>query len=60
VRRSAVAGRASQCSHRFTTYERLEEVPLIVVKSNGTRQPFDRSKIVAGVSRCGKGRPVTP
>jgi transcriptional repressor NrdR len=47
------------CQHRFTTYERLEEVPLVVVKSNGVRQPFDRAKIVAGVSAAGKGRPVT-
>jgi transcriptional repressor NrdR len=48
-----------QCSHRFTTYERLDEVPLVVVKTNGTRQPFDRRKIVAGVAAAGKGRPVT-
>ena len=49
----------SGCSHRFTTYERLEEVPMVVVKSNGIRQPFDRTKIVRGVSAAGKGRPVT-
>lgn len=48
-----------QCSHRFTTYERLEEVPLMVVKTSGGRQPFDRMKIIAGVSAAGKGRPVT-
>ncbi len=48
-----------QCSHRFTTYERLEEVPLVVVKSNGQRQPFDRAKIVAGVTASAKGRPVS-
>lgn len=47
------------CAHRFTTYERLEEVPMVVVKSNGTRQPFDRLKIVRGVTAAGKGRPVT-
>ncbi len=49
----------SGCTHRFTTYERLEEVPMVVVKSNGTRQPFDRLKIVRGVTAAGKGRPVT-
>jgi transcriptional repressor NrdR len=49
----------SACSHRFTTYERLEEVPLVVVKSSGSREPFDRMKIVAGVSAAAKGRPVT-
>jgi transcriptional repressor NrdR len=48
-----------QCSHRFTTYERLEEVRLMVTKSSGARQPFDRTKIVAGVAASGKGRPVT-
>lgn len=47
------------CAHRFTTYERFEEVPLVVVKSNGQREPFDRSKIIAGVSAACKGRPVT-
>jgi transcriptional repressor NrdR len=47
------------CQHRFTTYERLDEVPMVVVKSNGTRQPFDRSKIVQGVTAAGKGRPVS-
>lgn len=46
------------CSYRFTTYERLEEVPLVVVKSDGTRQPFDRDKIVRGVAAATKGRQV--
>lgn len=48
-----------QCLHRFTTYERLEEVPLVVTKSSGVRQPFDRQKIVRGVAAAAKGRPVT-
>ena len=47
------------CRHRFTTYERLEEVPLVVTKTSGGRQPFDRAKIVAGVAAAAKGRPVT-
>jgi transcriptional repressor NrdR len=47
------------CGHRFTTYERLEEVPLVVLKSSGVREPFDRNKIVAGVSAAAKGRPVS-
>ena len=46
------------CSYRFTTYERLEEVPLVVVKSDGARQPFDREKIVRGVAAATKGRQV--
>jgi transcriptional repressor NrdR len=47
------------CAHRFTTYERLEEVPLTVVKIGGQREPFDRAKIIAGVTSACKGRPVT-
>ena len=49
----------ASCQHRFTTYERLEEVALVVVKSHGLREPFDRSKIVAGVAAASKGRPVS-
>ncbi len=49
----------SACQHRFTTYERLEEVPLVVLKSNGAREPFDRLKLNAGVAAACKGRPVT-
>ena len=48
-----------QCGHRFTTYERLEEIPLMVVKSHGGRQPFDRVKVIDGVRAAAKGRPVT-
>jgi transcriptional repressor NrdR len=48
------------CSYRFTTYERVEEVPLVVVKSDGTRQPFDRDKITFGVRAATKGRAVDP
>ncbi len=47
-----------ECSTRFTTFERLEETPLLVVKSDGTEVPFDRTKIVAGVALAAKGRPV--
>jgi transcriptional repressor NrdR len=47
------------CSYRFTTFERLEEVPLVVVKSDGTTQPFDRDKIVFGVRAASKGRNVS-
>ncbi|MGD9999244.1 MAG: transcriptional regulator NrdR [Ilumatobacteraceae bacterium] len=49
----------TQCGHRFTTYERLETTPLVISKSNGGREPFDRSKIVAGVAAAGKGRPIS-
>jgi transcriptional repressor NrdR len=47
------------CSHRFTTYERVEEARLVVVKRGGRREPFDRAKIVSGVRRAAKYRPVT-
>lgn len=48
------------CGHRFTTFERVDEAPLIVVKSTGERQPFDRDKVVAGVVAAAKNRPVSP
>lgn len=47
------------CGHRFTTFERVDEAPLVVVKSTGERQPFAREKVVAGVLAAAKNRPVT-
>jgi transcriptional repressor NrdR len=47
-----------ECATRYTTFERLEETPLVVVKSSGEEVAFDRSKIVAGVALAAKGRPV--
>jgi len=46
------------CGRRFTTYERLEEAPFLVVKRSGVRQPFDRAKVVQGVRAAAKNRPV--
>lgn len=46
------------CSRRFTTYERLEEAPLWVIKRAGEREPFDRAKVVSGVRSATKNRPV--
>lgn len=46
------------CGHRYTTFERVEEIPLLVIKRSGDRVPFDRSKIEAGVLAAAKGRPV--
>jgi len=46
------------CGFRFTTFERLEEVPLIVVKKDGTRQEFSREKLVRGLIRACEKRPV--
>jgi transcriptional repressor NrdR len=46
------------CGHRFTTYERLEEVPFMVVKRSGSREPFDRAKVAAGITAAAKNRPL--
>jgi transcriptional repressor NrdR len=45
------------CGRRFTTFERVDEVPLVVVKRSGERQPFDRAKVVAGLHAACKNRP---
>jgi transcriptional repressor NrdR len=47
------------CGRRFTTFERLEEAAVVVVKRSGHREPFDRAKIVAGMRAAAKNRPVT-
>lgn len=49
-----------ECGRRFTTFERIEEVGLVVVKRSGLRQPFRREKVVAGVRAAAKNRPVGP
>ena len=41
-----------KCSKRFTTYERLETQPIIVIKKDGARQPYDRNKILGGLIRA--------
>ena len=47
------------CGQRFTTFERVDELPLWVVKRSGDREPFERAKIVAGVRAATKNRPVS-
>ncbi|MFM8563899.1 MAG: transcriptional regulator NrdR [Acidimicrobiia bacterium] len=47
-----------ECNHRFTTFERIDEVPLMVSKTNGGREPFDRVKVTSGVRAAAKGRPI--
>lgn len=47
-----------RCGRRFTTFERLEEAPIVVVKRSGRRVPFDRSKITAGLRAAAKNRPL--
>ena len=46
------------CQRRFTTYEIVEVLPMVVVKKDGTRQPFDRNKILSGMQRSCANRPV--
>src|SRR5215212_8273163 len=47
------------CGGRFTTYERVEAPALSVIKRNGRREPFDRQKLLRGLSRAANKRPVT-
>ncbi len=48
-----------KCNKRFTTYERVEAIPLVVIKRDSTREPYDRSKIERGVFRSCHKRPVS-
>ena len=48
-----------RCSRRFTTYEKVEEVILMVVKKDGSREAFDRRKIMNGIIKACEKRPVT-
>lgn len=47
------------CGKRYTTYERIENVPLIVIKKDQNREPYNRSKIEAGIIRSCHKRPVS-
>ena len=47
-----------ECGRRFTTYEKVETIPLIVIKKDRTREQYDRSKIEAGVLRACYKRPI--
>ncbi len=48
-----------KCEKRFTTYEYIEEMPLMVIKRDGRRQPFDRKKIISGLIKACEKRPVS-
>ena len=48
-----------ECKRRFTTYEKLEASPILVVKKDGNRQPFDRDKILKGIMNSCIKRPIT-
>src|SRR5678815_3104978 len=47
-----------KCERRFTSYERVDEIPYMVVKKDGRREPFDRDKVMAGILRACEKRPV--
>ena len=46
------------CAKRFTTYETVESLPMVVIKKDGSRQSFDRSKVLRGIQRSCEKRPV--
>lgn len=48
-----------ECTKRFTTYEKIEEIPIIVVKKDGNRQTFDRNKLLNGILKSCEKRPVS-
>ena len=48
-----------KCTRRFTTYERSEALPLMVIKKDGRREPFDRQKLLAGLRKACEKRPVS-
>ncbi|HOP65401.1 MAG TPA: transcriptional regulator NrdR [Spirochaetota bacterium] len=48
-----------QCGKRFTTYERIEPGNIMVVKKDGTREPFDREKVLRGIMKAVEKRPVS-
>ncbi|NJD04149.1 MAG: transcriptional regulator NrdR [Ruminiclostridium sp.] len=49
----------SKCAKRFTTYEKVESIPLMVIKKDETRQAFDRDKLLNGLLRASEKRPVS-
>jgi transcriptional repressor NrdR len=51
--------KCSKCEERFTTYEYIEEVPLMVVKRDGRRQAFDRTRVLNGLIKACEKRPIS-
>ena len=47
------------CERRFTTYETMESLPMVVIKKDGSRQSFDRNKVMSGLIRACEKRPVS-
>src|SRR5437867_3115159 len=48
------------CDRRFTSYERIDEIPYMVVKKDGSREPYDRNKVLGGLRKACEKRPVSP
>jgi len=48
-----------KCENRFTTYETVESLPMVVIKKDGSRQSFDRNKVLRGIQRSCEKRPVS-
>ena len=48
-----------QCERRFTTYERIDEIPYMVVKKDGRREKFDRQKVMTGLLKASEKRPIS-
>ena len=48
-----------KCGKRFTTYERIDTIPMTVIKSNGTRETFDKNKLISGIMKSCNKRPIT-
>jgi transcriptional repressor NrdR len=48
------------CGRRYTTYERVEELPLVVVKRSGAKEPFDAEKLAGGIDRAVAGSAIDP
>ena len=50
---------SDRCNKRFTTYEKVESIPLVVIKKDNIREPYDRAKIEAGIFRSCHKRPIS-
>ncbi|HUR96947.1 MAG TPA: transcriptional regulator NrdR [Pyrinomonadaceae bacterium] len=48
-----------ECARRFTSYERIDQIPYMVVKKDGKREGFDRNKVIAGLMRACEKRPIS-
>lgn len=62
VEEGSAIRRRRECDHclrRFTTYERYEDIPLLVVKKDGSREEFSRAKVIAGMLRACEKRPIS-